>query len=320
MSIITRIFSALVRFILFSILLVVLVLVFAWWLFPREKVLQLPEQFLKKTWPQYAWQISGVQFEPPFSLRFEGIRATKTAGSGTQGKDIIIDWLALRPNLRALVEKKELLSDFQLKAIAGSAHGTFALPLQKPLDTCQVQIIFDDMTVEKLFFVQDNLQRQVKGQLFASLSFNYSLSQQRVQNLQGPINIQKGEVPLRRPIFGHALLPFENISMHLMQVGSLLKVQNGQVKSPLFTGQCDGTVETARPFAASAVHIQCNLAPLTEFYTSIPNPNSLQALRLRRSEQPVEVKLSGTLNDPSFTLDQDAAQLEQLEREMSARP
>ena len=320
MSTITRILSTFIRFFIFTILLVVLIIGFAWWLFPREKALQLPEQFLQKTWPRYTWQISGVQYQPPFSLHFEGIRATEANPSGKQGKDIVIDWLNLRPSVMALIQKNELLGAFQLQGAAGSAHGTFSLPLHKPLDTCEVQVMLVDIAVDKLFFVQDNLQRRVKGQLSASLAFNYSLREQRLSNLQGPINILKGEVPLRRPIFGHVLLPFENISMHLTQVGSVVQVKSGQVASPLLNGQCDGTVETARPFAASGLHIKCSLVPQPEFFISIRNPDSLQALRLRRTERPVEVTLSGTLNDPSFFFDKDAAQLEQLERDVSVTP
>ncbi|MGI6639245.1 MAG: type II secretion system protein GspN [Desulfobulbus sp.] len=314
--------------------LIGLLLFFAWLLFPRELVRQLPEKVLNTALPGWQWQIGGFFYEPPLALRLEQVegRASSTVYGKLYGKTsepIQLESLVLRPDPLAFFQQRELRGHFTLHMAQGTMTGNSLVRFDEGQRSIDLSATLDSLNLVELGWLRQGLDRQVQGILSGTVQARI-VQGGVLENLHAAVHVADGELPLRRSIQGHERLPFTSLLLRLEQDGQNIAVENGSLQSPLCTCDFQGVVQFIQPLLAnltsSRLDVRGTVHPKPALYAQLRSEQEVQMIEAYR-EHPARdafhVVLSGSLADPALAFERDerdAALLQAPEQERGTGP
>ncbi len=317
--------------------LIALFLFFAWLLFPRELVRQLPEKVLNTALPGWQWQVGGVFYEPPLAFRLEQVegRATSTTYGklyGKPGEPIRLESLVLRPDPLAFFRQRELRSHFTLHMAQGTMTGNSLVRLDEGQRSIDLSATLDSLNLAELGWLRQGLDRQVQG-ILSGTAQGRIVQGGVLEDLHAAVHVADGELPLRRSIQGHERLPFTGLLLRLEQNGQNIAVKNGSLQSPLCTCEFQGAVQFVQPllanFTSSRLDVRGTVYPKPALYAELRSEQEVQMIEAYK-EHPARdafyVVLSGSLADPALAFKRDerdgrdAALLQTPEQERGTGP
>lgn len=293
-----------VLFALAALLLTLVLLVsFAWLLFPRDFARQLPGKALAGVWPQWQWRVEAVHFELPLALRLEGIEATPRATPAAA--PVQVERLVLRPDLLASFRQRQWQGGFQAQLAGGTITGEGTIQAAAGQYHIRATATAAAIDLAALGWLRQLLDRQLRGLLSGTVQARLVLPAGMVEELQARFHAVDGEIPLRRPILGHRLLPFSELSFDLEQEeGQRLALQQGSLHSPLGESRFRGQVHLSQPLAASPFELRALVQARPELYRHVRPSEAAAADSGGQSlPQRLHVLLSGTLADPAFAFE-----------------
>ncbi len=298
-----------------GILVLALLLFFAWLLFPRDFVRDVPEKALNRALPQFQWQVGTVRYDWPLALRLERVEAL-SSGQGTGGARgtgdtgtaaaLFIDSLTLRPDLFFYLRERQWRGSFAAGLAGGTLQGQGTVQTVNEQQELAVSASLDALDLTALGWLSQMLERQVQGRLSGAIGTRLALRTAMPANLQARLRIADGTIPLRNPVLGHERLSFAHLSLQLAQEGRNLILKNGTLDSPLCLGEFAGQIALARPMAESAVSVRGTLQARPALFEHVRDRQDLQPLRLQAAQGPLVAMLSGTLHDPALAFERAA--------------
>lgn len=288
----------------------VLLLFFAWLLFPRDFVRRLPERALAAAWPQWQWQVGATRldFFPP-AVRLERIEARFRANPATV--PLRVESLVIRPDLSVALRKGQWRGSFRAGFAGGTLAGEGELLTTGTTRALHAHTIITALDLAQLDWLWQPLDRRVRGQLSGTVQARLALPEGGINALQAQLRADDGEISLRQAVLGHGLLPFTELSLDLGQeAGQSPLLIQGRLRSALGEGSYRGQVRLARSFSVSSLELRAQIQATPELYRhvhppQVPAPPGSQVL-----PQQVHVLLSGTLADPALAFERGSAALE----------
>lgn len=305
--------ARLLRFVLIGlgagVLVLGLLIFFAWLLFPRDFVRQMPEKALNQALPQWHWQVGAVQYEPPLALQLAQLEARPRHVSPQAALPIQIDRLTLQPDWLYLLRRQEWRGIFTAGLAGGTIDGELSLLTDKGQQSLALAAEIDALNLAALPWLKQMLDREVQGRLSGKGEARLDVRSGMPADVQArfaSFEVAAGVIPLRNPVLGHGQLPFSRLSLELEQQGQNLILKNGMLDSPLGKGEFAGQVRLARPMASSSISVRGVLQASPELFSHVRDQQELQALRLQAARGPLAVSLSGSLNDPALAFEREA--------------
>ncbi len=289
------------------LLALVLLVFFAWLLFPRDFARQLPEKALTGVWPQWRWQVGAVHFELPLALRLEGIEATSRASPAAA--PVQVERLVLRPDLFASFRQRQWQGSFHAQLAGGTITGAGTIQAAAGQYHIRATATAAAIDLAALGWLRQPLSRQLQGQLSGTARAHLVLPDGPVEELKAKLRAVDGEIALRRPVLGHRLLPFSELRFDLEQEeGQRLALQQGSLHSPLGDARFRGQVHLGQPLAASPFELRALVQAKPELYRHVRSSEAAAAVSGGQSlPRQLHVLLSGTLADPAFAFERGSA-------------
>ncbi|NLZ16247.1 MAG: type II secretion system protein GspN [Desulfobulbaceae bacterium] len=305
-----KVLARLLRFALIglgaSVFILALLIFFAWLLFPRDFVRQVPEKVLNRTLPQWQWQVDAVQYEPPLALRLAQLEARPRNVGFQSALPVQIDSLILQPDWFYLLRKQEWRGSFAAGLADGVIDGKLSLHTDKGQQDLVLATEFDALNLAALPWLKQMLDREVQGRLSGRGEARLGLQSGTPADVQARLEMAAGVIPLRNPVLGHGQLPFTRLSLKLEQQGQNLILKNGILDSPLGKGEFTGQVALVRPLASSSIAVRGVLQAGPELFSHVRDQQDLQGFRLQAARGPLAVSLSGSLKDPALAFERGA--------------
>lgn len=292
-----------------GILVSALLFFFAWLLFPRDFVRDVPEKALNRALPQFQWQVGAVHYHRPLALRLERVEARpsgRSTGATDKAAVLFIDSLTLRPDLFLYLRERQWRGSFIAELAGGTLQGQGTMQTVNEQQELAVSASMETLNLATLGSLSQMLERQVQGRLSGTIDTRLALKNAMPTDLQASLRIADGTIPLRNPVLGHEQLPFAHLSVLIAQEGRNLMLKNGKLDSPLGLGEFTGQVVPARSMAESLVSVQGTLQARPELFQHVRDQQDLQALRLQAAQGLLVVMLSGTLHDPALAFERAA--------------
>lgn len=287
----------------------VLLLFFAWLLFPRDFARRLPERALAAAWPQWQWQVGAVRLDFPPAVRLERIEARLRANPAAV--PLRVESLVIRPDLSAALRKGQWRGSFRAGFAGGTLAGEGELLSTGTTRALHAHATITALDLAQLDWLWQPLDRRVRGQLSGTVQARLALPEGGIEALQAQLRADDGEISLRQAVLGHGLLSFTELSLDLGQEsGQSPLLMQGRLRSALGEGSYRGEVRPAQPFSASTLELRARIQATPELYRHVRPPQAPAPPGSQALPQQVHVLLSGTLADPALAFERGSAAFE----------
>ena len=283
-----------------------------WLLFPKEAARRFLEASLQRVYPQMTWHVGAVQ------LAFPGV-ATAQAIEGREPGDALkvlarMDTLALRPNIVGSFANRSVQIDFRMAAGKGSVAGNARIMGQQR--GVRVVGTIDGIKLADFPVFSQRLGRTLQGVVAGTFATTVVPDREELTDLEARLNAENGLLGLKRPLFGHAELPFSQGAVVLRVQGGRLVLEQGRLESELCSGEFSGMLKMERNPALGRLDVQGKLHPKAAFFKGMDSTLALQAFRVQLKDNSLPFRISGTLSDPGIHYEDFSMLVQNLEQEL----
>ena len=298
-----------VGYLLYAVGLIALLL---WLLFPQEAVRRYLEASLNRLSPNLRWQIEAIALEIPEGLMLQAIEGYEKG----EGKISLlrINSLTLWPNIAESLQAGLPQIGYRMTAGKGSVAGVVRMTDgQKEL---HVEGAAQDFRLTDFPSLGRQLGRTLQGSVTGTFSGTIVPAKGEMAKLEARVQVENGRLGLKRPILGHAELPFSQATFTLHGHGEKLELEQGRVESELFDGQFSGTITMHREPAPSQLNVKGTMQPKTKFFKGLDNTVALQAFRVQLKDNSLPFRVSGDLSNPGIHFEEYSMLVQTLEKEL----
>lgn len=283
-----------------------------WLLFPKEAARRFLEASLQRVYPQMTWHVGAVQ------LAFPGV-ATALAIEGREPGGALkvlarMDTLVLQPNIAGSFTSRSVQIDYRMAAGKGSVAGNARIMGQH--HGVRVEGAIDGIKLADFPVLSQRLGRTLQGVLAGNFAATIVPDRGELIGLEARLSAENGLVGLKRPLFGHADLPFSQGSVVLRVQDGRLVLEQGRLESALCSGEFTGMLTMERDPALSRLDVQGKLHPKAAFFKGMDSTLALQAFRVQLKDNSLPFRISGTLSDPGIHYEDFSMLVQNLEQEL----
>lgn len=297
-----------VGYLLYTLLLLVL---FLWLLFPEASVQRLSVRTLNTLSPDMSWQIDSVALRFPGTLVFEAITGYDAVEAGQPL--VQIDAFRLQAKPGTSLRTGDLQATYHLHLAGGTGSGTLILAKDGML---RLTGTVEDVQLASTKIRVPSLQRTVEGELFGSFSASLREPGTTIEEMQGVVRLENGQIELKRAILKHQWLPFDRVTMNVESHGDSIRIDSGEIDSAFFSGQFSGGIKIRSPLEQSQLDLRGTLQPRSGLFSKVNNAVLLEAVRNRLGDRDLPFLLSGEIGEPSIHFHEFSMLFEALEQEL----
>lgn len=267
-----------------------------WFQFPADAAKARLESELHRLTPDLQWKIGSIGLALPADIR---LNAIEISGSREQNKQMfIIDSLSLRPDLRAYLQNRKMSAGYRLHALDGHVNGRMILAYDRN------SLRFDGnagrIKINGLQQILQDLDRSVSGTLSGSFTGKGQLRAPGINELQGKVLLEKGEISFQESVLGMKQLAFAQVSSRIQYEPGNIQLEGGRVESRLLAGEFSGTVKPVGGIGRSILKLNGFLIPRPEFLSGIGNDRAVNLLKEQLQEGKLPFTLNGPLKEPGI--------------------
>lgn len=292
-----------------------LLVVLLWLLFPQETARRHLEESLGRACPDQRWQVGAVALDLSAGLT---IRAIAGSEMGKENKPLVrIDTLTLRPHLIESLRAGKVQAGYRMVLGKGSVAGL--VRLDSGLKGVHLEGTVLDVSLEDVLLLSRRLGRTVQGLASGAFVITGSTAPGKENGivLEAQVQVGNGRVGLKRPLLGHAELPFSRGTVVLHGQGERLQLEQGVVESELFDSRFAGILTVHRDLALSQLDVQGSMQPKNKLFRGLDNNTlALQAFRVQLKENPLPFRISGELSNPGIHYQEFSMLVQNLEKEL----
>lgn len=283
-----------------------------WLLFPKEASRRFLETSLQRVYPQIVWHVGAVQLAFPGVLTAQAVEGREPGGART----ILarIDTLTLRPNLAGSLGSRSVQLDYRLTAGKGSVAGNAWLMGRQ--HGVRVEGTIDGIRLADIPLLSQRLGRTLQGVVAGTFAATVVPDRDELTELEARLDAENGLLGLKRPLFGHAELPFSQGAVVLRGQGSRLTLEQGRLESALCSGEFAGMLTMERDPALSRLDVRGKLHPKAAFFKGMDSTLALQAFRVQLKDNSLPFRISGNLSDPGIHYEDFSMLVQNLEQEL----
>lgn len=273
------------------------VLVFMlWYQFPAAAVKSRVEFELHRLTPNLQWKIGSIGLILPADIRLNEIEISDRK---KQKKPLlIIDYLALRPDLPAYHQNRKLSAGYRLGALDGRVNGRMILADDH--NNLRFDGNASGIIINGLHKQLQEIDRTVSGTLSASFMGKGMVRGPGVVELQGDVKLLKGSISFQKSVLGMKQLAFNQVSSKVKYTSGVIHLAGGRVDSRLLAGEFTGTVKPTGSIARSTLRLNGALIPRPEFLTGLDDGSSVNLLKKQLKGGKLPFTISGTLKEPGI--------------------
>ncbi len=275
--------------------LVVLV-VMLWLLFPSAAVRQRLEYQLQTMTPGLQWSIGNISLALPADIVLTDITITDKHAS--KKPLFTVDSLSLRPSLQTLLKARQLSAEYRLDLLGGYLSG--GLRLGDDRDTVLFSGKANGLEMTGLKKIVRGFDRTVSGTLSAVFTGKYMVRGSGGLELDGKVELLKGEISFLSPVLGMEKLVFNQLSSRIQYGPMEIKIANGRLDSRLLSGDFSGTIEPGGNIFESQLDVSGGLVPRPEFLATIGDGSMVNQLKRQLKGGKLPFVISGTLEEPGI--------------------
>jgi len=264
-----------------------------WWRFPAPEVAAWCEARLHARYPALSWKIGSLQWEFPDRMRLSHIQAR--AG---QVKMMEIDSLHLTLDLTSLFRKKRRIT-YEMQLFGGTGTGRISLASGHDL-VCQGR--FSDLKLDRMQGLALRLNRAVRGGLGATFSWQGSWPELNTKELSGMVRIDKGLLPLRKPVLGLKELDFSRLEAGVSYQDQAWMVDKGVLEAKTMHVSFTGKVVPGPNLGLYHLHFSGKLTPRAELFRTVGSRELAMVIRGFLSNGALPLKVTGTAAEPAVEL------------------
>jgi type II secretion system protein N len=274
----------------------VVLAVMLWFQFPSAAVRQRLEYQLQTMTPGLQWSIGNISLALPVDILLTDIKITDK--NGAKKPLFVVDSLSLRPSLQTLLKARKLSADYRFVMLGGYLSGGVRLGDDHKTFLFSGKANGLDMTGLK--DIVRGFDRTVSGILSASFTGKYTPAGSGGLELDGKVELLKGEISFLSPVLGMDKLAFNQLSSRVQYGSAGIRIANGRLDSRLLSGDFSGTVEPGDVFSAK-LEITGGLIPRPEFLATIGDPAMVKLVKKQlKGGSKLPFTISGTLEEPGI--------------------
>lgn len=291
-----------------------LLVVLLWLLFPEETVRRHLEESLGRACPDQRWQVGAVTLDLSAGLT---IRAIAGSERGKEDKPLVrIETLTLRPHVIESLRAGNMQFGYRMVLGKGSVAGLVRLDGGFKRGHLEGTVL--DVSLEDVPLLSRRLGRTVQGLASGTFAITGSTALEKDNGiiLEAQMQVDNGRVGLKRPLLGHAEVPFSRGTVVLHGQGERLQLEQGVVESELFDSRFSGVLTVHRELALSQLDVQGSLQPKNKLFRGLDNTVALQAFRVQLKENTLPFRISGELSNPGIHYQEFSMLVQNLEKEL----
>lgn len=289
-------FKWLIRILAYLLYTLVVLGIMLWYQFPADAAKTRLESELHRFTPDLQWKIGSIGLALPADIR---LNAIEISSSLEQKKQMfIIDSLSLRPDLWAYLQNRKMSAGYQLHALDGRVNGRMILADDRN------NLRFDGnaggIKINGLQQILQDLDRAVSGTLSGSFTGKGQVRAPGINELQGKVLLEKGEISFQESVLGMKQLAFTQVSSRIQYEPGNIQLEGGRVESRLLAGEFSGTVKPVGGIGRSILKLKGFLIPRPEFLSGIGNDRAVNLLKEQLQEGKLPFALNGPLKEPGI--------------------
>ncbi len=265
-----------------------------WYLFPEKTVRRWLECRMGQMTPEMEWRFERIGFALPPAVALDNIRISSGRG---QEQPLILDRLALFPDVAVLVRTRRPAARYRLQCCGGRVEGAWSLSGEGEID-CTGTV--SNLHLEGLRPLFVDLNRQLDG----ILSGTFALHGEAQSLLQGKgrmnLVLSDGRMTFQAPVLGMNELPYSRITMQATLEDKAMRIEQGTVESKQLQANFSGSVELAVPWLNSQVRLEGAMQPRPEFFGTLGNPQGVELIRRQLKDGRLTFTVSGRLAEPGI--------------------
>jgi len=291
-----------------------LLVVLLWLLFPKETVRRHLEESLGRACPDQRWQVGAVTLDLSAGLTMRAIAGSER---GKEDKPLVrIETLTLRPQVIESLRAGKVQLGYRMVLGHGSVAGL--VRLDGGLKRMHLEGTVQDVSLEDVPLLSRRLGRTVQGSASGTFAITGGTAPGKENGivLEAQVQVDNGRVGLKRPLLGHAELPFSRGTVVLHGQGETLQLEQGVVESELFASRFAGMITVHRELGLSQFDVQGTMQPKNKLFRGLDNTVALQAFRVQLKENTLPFRISGELSNPGIHYQEFSMLVQNLEKEL----
>ena len=181
----------------------------------------------------------------------------------------------------------------------GNIYGKTGVSIGRGIEDGYLNITVSDIYLEDLNSLRSISNRNLMGKLQGQIKIKGHLTDPTKIEGEGHFYVQKGSIGTRIDLPGLQTLFFENIEVLFSIKDGMITLNKSVIKGPMLSGDFSGEIKLNKKIADSQLEIKAKMqpGPLLE-----KNQLTSQFLsKIRQGDNPLNIKVSGTLESPTVT-------------------
>jgi type II secretion system protein N len=283
------------------LLYTLLVLLFMlWFQFPGKAVKKRVETELNSLTPGLYWNVGSIGLGLPADIRFNDIRVSRKAEE--KKPLVVVDSLALRPDLAGWRKNGETAASYRLRLLDGGISGSVKLAADRNSFSFSSELAGIRVTKQTMGKLLQGYDREISGLLSGSFNGRGLLQpRSRLTELQGRVQLGKGEISLQEPVLGMESLRFNQLDSAVKYGAGKVQFSSGSMESKLLAAEFSGTVQpVVHAVLLSSLRINGSLTPRPEFLAPIGDAMTVNLLKKQLQQGKLPFIINGTLSKPGI--------------------
>jgi len=290
--------SRTVKWLLWGLYGVALVLFFVYYLFPSDALREYAAAKIRSRNPDLSLRTKSISPAFPSGVTIYGADLLNKEQAWIETEHIRI-WL----KIMSLFGKEKRFS-FKGAAWKGNFNGQaiVSTPETDKEDTLKADAIFSGIRVEQIKALQEMSGKKIASGILAG---NIAYHQKKIgESFESKIAISGLGIDIVTPLMKLPTLTFKSADAEIISADmKTIEVKQGNVKGEQANGNISGTITVQTPFEKSLIDLKADITPNPSFMANLGKSSPAASFLLNNKKTgTISFKIGGTIEQPSFSL------------------